>query len=217
MEYTSVLVATVLVTTSPIWVCGLEVLFLKTRLNRWIIIGLIVCVAGGLIIGFSGTGGAGSDPVLGGTLSLVGAMTVAVYMVIGRSVRSRLELLPYIYVVYGFAAATLIIIAIFSGQSFTGYSANAYLLMLLMAIFPQLIGHSSFNYAVKFLPATYIGIVTQMEPIASAFLAFVLLREQPGTVQILASGLILFGVACVVLSPPPTTRADEAVQEAETL
>ena len=137
-------------------------------------------------------------------------------MVIGRSVRSRLALLPYIYIVYGSAAIVLVVLVALSGSSFTGYSANAYLYMLLIAIFPQIIGHSSFNYAVKYLPATYIGIITQLEPIASAGLALALLAELPTPIQIVASALILFGVANVVLSPAPLSPA-EAVEEADSL
>ncbi len=218
LEFTSVLISTVLVTTTPLWVSALEVIFLRARLNRWIILGLVECIAGGIAIGVTGanSGGAGSNPLWGGTLALFGAVTVAVYMVIGRSVRSRLALLPYIYIVYGSAAIVLVVLVALSGSSFTGYSANAYLYMLLIAIFPQIIGHSSFNYAVKYLPATYIGIITQLEPIASAGLALALLAELPTPIQIVASALILFGVANVVLSPAPLSPA-EAVEEADSL
>lgn len=218
LEFTSVLISTVLVTTTPIWVSALEVTFLKARLNRWIILGLVECIVGGIFIGITGsnTGGAGTNPLWGGTLALIGAVTVAVYMVIGRSVRARLGLLPYIYVVYGCAAIVLLFIVAFSRLSFVGYSSSAYVYMALIALFPQIIGHSSFNYAVKYLPATYIGIITQIEPIASAGLAFVLLNELPTVVQFVASALILFGVANVVLSPAPLTT-EEAVEEAEAL
>lgn len=218
LEFTSVLISTVLVSTTPLWVSALEVMFLKARLNRWIILGIIECLIGGIAIALSGapTTEAGSSPILGGTLALVGAMTVAVYMVIGRSVRSRLALLPYIWAVYGFAALTMLVIVAARGLSFTGYSTDAYLYLILAALIPQMLGHSSFNYAVKFLSATTIGIVAQLEPIASAVLAFMLLREQPTISQLIASALIIFGVASVVLSPGPAS-AVEAAQDAEAL
>ena len=178
LEHTSVLISTVLVTTTPLWVSALEVLFLKARLNRWVILGIVECLVGGIAIGLTGAeGGSASNPVLGGTLALIGAMTVAVYMVIGRSVRSRLALLPYIWVVYGCAALTMLAITGVRGLSFTGYSNDAYLYLVLAALIPQVLGHSSFNFAIKYLPATYIGIVTQLEPIASSGIAFFLLNE----------------------------------------
>lgn len=205
LEFTTVLISTVLVTTTPLWVSALEAIFLKARLNKWIILGLIECLVGGMAIGLAGGGdGAGSQPVLGGTLALIGAMTVAVYMVIGRSVRSRMGLLPYIYVVYGIAAVALAVFALMRGYSFTGYSSNAYLLMALMALVPQMLGHTAFNFVMKYLPATYVGITTQLEPIASASMAYILLNEQPTGIQVVASALVLFGVATVVLAPQPT-------------
>lgn len=216
LSLTSVLISTVLVTTTPLWVSALEVMFLKARLNRWILLGLAQCMVGGLVIGVTGTSNAdiGSAPVLGGGLALVGAMTVAVYMVIGRGVRGKLPLLPYIWVVYSIAAVVLIVLALVSGASFTGYSGSAYAFVALTALFPQLLGHSSFNYAVKYVPATYIGIITQLEPIASAVLAFFLLGETPTTIQAVASALILFGVANVVLSPG-TTRSPAPPDQAQ--
>lgn len=217
LEYTSVLISTVLVTTTPLWVSALEVVFLKSRLNRWVILGIIECLVGGIAIGLTGAeGGSASNPALGGTLALIGAMTVAVYMVIGRSVRSRLALLPYIWVVYGCAALTMLVITGVRGLPYTGYSSDAYLYLVLAALIPQVLGHSSFNFAVKYLPATYIGIVTQLEPIASSGIAFFLLNEQPMMTQVIASALILFGVANVVLSPTPD-RPQEAIEEAEAL
>lgn len=216
LELTTVLISTVLVSTTPLWVSALEVLFLKARLNRWVILGIIECLVGGIAIGLTGasSGGTADNPVLGGTLALIGAMTVAVYMVIGRSVRSRLALLPYIWVVYGCAAVVMLVIVGLRGLSFTGYSANAYVYLVLTALIPQMVGHSSFNYAVKYLPATYIGIVTQTEPIASAALAYLLLNEQPTAVQMIASALIIFGVASVVLAPAPLV-AQEVIVEAD--
>lgn len=217
LEYTSVLISTVLVTTTPLWVSALEVIFLKARLNRWIMLGIFECLVGGMAIGLTGAeGGGANNPILGGTLALIGAMTVAVYMVIGRSVRSRLALLPYIWVVYGCAALTLLAITGIRGLSFTGYSNDAYIYLVLAALIPQMIGHSSFNFAVKYLPATYIGIVTQLEPIVSSGIAFFLLKEQPTITQVIASALILFGVANVVLSPTPKND-EETAQEAEAL
>ncbi|MFW5709041.1 MAG: EamA family transporter, partial [Chloroflexota bacterium] len=54
LEYTTVLISVVLVTTTPIWVALLEVIFLKARLSPWIIAGLALALVGGVVIGLSG-------------------------------------------------------------------------------------------------------------------------------------------------------------------
>lgn len=203
LEFTSVLISGVLVTTTPFWVGILEIVVLKMRLSRGFVIGLTVAIAGGLMISLTGTASAArsENPLLGGALALAGAMTVAVYLIIGRKVRPRLPLLPYIWLVYSTAAVFLIAAALLSGQHFTGYSAEAYLWMIALGVIPQLIGHSSFNYALAYLPATYISIATQVEPIGSAIFAFLLFSEQPGWFQVIGSAVILIGVTIATLAP----------------
>jgi drug/metabolite transporter (DMT)-like permease len=201
LEYTSVLVSVVLVGTSPLWSAILEVMFLHARLSRAVIIGLLVAFGGGILISLAE--GSSTAPqnntVFGAILSLVGAVTFAIYLVIGRRVRAKLPLVPYVWLVYGFAAIFLLILAIGSGVPFTGYSPNGYLMILLLALVPQLIGHTSFNYAVRFLTATVVGIATQVEPVSSALFAYLLFNEVPVPLQILGSTAILVGVGLAVL------------------
>jgi drug/metabolite transporter (DMT)-like permease len=203
LEYTSVLVSGVLVTTTPIWVGILEVLILKMRLSRGFVIGLAIAISGGLLIALTGVESAArsDDPLLGGALSLLGAITVAVYLIIGRKLRPRLPLVPYIWSVYSIAALILGAVALVSGMTFTGYSTNAYLWLLALGIFPQLIGHSSFNYALAYLPATYISLATQVEPIGSALFAFLIFAEIPQPLQVVGSAVILIGVSIATLAP----------------
>lgn len=197
LEYTSVLLSTVIVTSSPIWVALLEFVFLRSRLPRLVIIGLIVAIAGGLLISFAGESTATSssqNDLLGAGLSLVGAIAVAVYLIIGRRLGRELPLLPYIWLVYGFAGLILMLGVLFTSTPVTGYPSSAYLWLIGLTIFPQLIGHTSFNYAVKFLPATIVSMVTQLEPIGSSILAYFIFTELPRPLQIIGSAVVLFGI-----------------------
>ena len=193
LEYTSVVNSTVLVTTNPIWV-GLAAPFvLKEPLTRPLKIGIGLAIVGSLIIslsdalvvengrwvGFDLAAGGGTWPMLGNGLALLGAITAAAYMLIGRQLRPRLSLISYLTVVYSAASLSLILMVWVSGASLFGYSGQTYLLFALMAIFPQLLGHGSFNWALKFLPATYVSITILGEPIGASLLAFLILREFP--------------------------------------
>lgn len=198
LELTSVLISVVLVTTSPLWAGLLEFVFLKLRLTRIILTGLVLAIVGGIIIGLP-TGNSsnlslGSDPLLGSLFALGGAVAVAVYLVIGRSVRPKLPLIPYIWLVYGSAAIFALLAVLLTRAQVTGYSANGYWLLLAVALFPQLIGHSSFNYALKHLSATYVGVASQLEPVSSAILAFIVFQEIPASSQLAGSVIILAGV-----------------------
>ena len=198
LEYTSVLIGVALVTTSPLWTAILESVFLRTRLGQLVLIGLLMSVLGSIIatLASSGNGfGAGEKPVLGSLLALTGAVCVAIYLVIGRNLRARLNLLPYIWLVYSCAAIILLIVVIVGHVPTTGFPAQSYVWLVAVALLPQLVGHSSFNYALKYVSATFVGITTQLEPILSALVAIPVFGEIPGLLQIIGSATILVGVA----------------------
>lgn len=203
LEYTTVLISVVLVTTTPLWVALLEIFVLRASLTRGVIVGLIVVLSGSLIIGVSGepeVADSGNQMIQGGILALIGAMAAAVYLTIGRHLRPRLSLIPYIWLVYGCAALILLGAVIVSGISITGYGFEGYLWVIALALVPQLIGHSSLNYALAYLPATLVSIATQAEPIGGAILALFIFSEVPGPWQIFGSIVILAGVTLTTLS-----------------
>ncbi len=197
LEYTSVLISVVLVTTSPIWVALLEVFVLRARLNSLIIGGLVIVIVGGAMIGLASAPTeieSTNDNLIGGLLSLAGAITVSVYLIIGRKLRAQLPVIPYIWLVYGCAALTLLVIVFITSTPVIGYAPTSYLLLLALGLVPQLIGHSSLNYALGYLPATIVSVATQIEPISSALLAFIIFRESPTPTQVIGSIIILLGV-----------------------
>jgi drug/metabolite transporter (DMT)-like permease len=209
LEMTSVLISVVLVSTSPLWAALMEFIFLKSRLTQLALIGLVLAITGGIIIGVPteqiGPVSLGSNPVLGSLFALGGAITVAIYLVIGRTVRPKLPLIPYIWLVYGFAAIFALIAVFLARTPVAGFSAQGYLLLLAVAVFPQLLGHSSFNYALKYLSATFVGVASQLEPVSSAFLAFIVFRETPTVVQLAGSVIIILGVVMATVGQSRST------------
>ncbi len=105
-----------------------------------------------------------------------------------------MSLIPYIFVVYGIAAIVLLMIMVAAGQSPIGYSPTFYLWIILLALVPQLIGHSTYNWALRYMPAALVSITTLGEPIGSAVLAYFILRETPTLLTILGGVLILLGI-----------------------
>lgn len=201
LEHTSVLISVVFVSTGPLWVALLEWLFLKAQFGRLVLFGLGLAFIGGLVIGTAGSGEveAGQQPVVGGGLALLGAVTFALYLLIGRRVRAKLPLLPYSWIVYGFAALFLIVLVISGGHPVTGFSPSSYLWLVVLALVPQLIGHTSFNYALRYLPATFVSISGQMEPIGSAVLALIIFSELPTAAQIGGSAAVIVGVLLAII------------------
>ena len=194
LGYTTVASSTVLVSTSPLFVAIMAWLFLREKIGPAVIAGLAVTLAGSIIIALTDRTGAMHNALLGDLLAFAGAVAVAGYLLIGRRLRARLSLIPYIAAVYGTAAVVLLAMVLVTRERVFGYSHTTYLWLLLLALVPQLLGHSSFNWALAHLPATFVAVATLGEPIGSTILAYIILGEMPTPIKILGAGLILVGI-----------------------
>ena len=138
----------------------------------------------------------------GNFLALMGAWAVTGYLVAGRRLRSSVPLVPYILVAYGSAAICLLIAMLVFGQSPFGLKPITYFWILLLAIVPQLLGHSTYNWALGFLPAALVAVGTLGEPIGSAALAYFILHETPGPAVLIGGALTLAGIYLAVRPQP---------------
>jgi drug/metabolite transporter (DMT)-like permease len=193
LEYTSVASSVVFVDTSPLFVGLASHVLLKERVSRRMFAGIAVSVLGGMIIGY-GDFGLGTKELFGDLLALAGAVAVSGYLLVGRKLRRYLSLLSYIFLVYATAAVFLIAVCLVTGHTFSGYPRQTYLMFVLLAVVPQIIGHSSFNWALKYLPATFVGVGTLGEPIGSTILAYFFLNEVPTRPEMGGGVLILAGI-----------------------
>jgi drug/metabolite transporter (DMT)-like permease len=209
LEYTTVASSVVLVSTIPLWVALLSPLVLKEPISQMTIIGLALALVGGTAVGLSDTcqwqNSSGlvcpqfsefmqGQGLWGNFLALAGAWMGAGYLLIGRRLRAKIALIPYIFVVYSMAAVVLIVIMLAAGQSPFGHPPITYLWMLLLALVPQLLGHSTFNWALRYLPASFVAVTLLGEPIGSTVLAYFLLREVPSALELIGGALILAGI-----------------------
>ncbi|MDE2638152.1 MAG: DMT family transporter [Chloroflexota bacterium] len=202
LQYTTVLVSVVIVSTGPIWVAILEVIFLHIRLSRLVILGLIVALFGGVVIGFPLQGAFDvaqstkdlNATITGALLALVGALAVSVYMLIGRKLRTKLHVIPYVWLVYGVASVGALLAIGLTATPVSGFRPQGYLVLLAMGLVPQLLGHSSLNYLLEYFPAAMVSMFSQLEPIGSAVLALMLFQELPPGKQIAGSAIIIIGV-----------------------
>lgn len=207
LEYTSVASSVVFVGTGPLWVALLSPVLLKEHITRTTVLGLVIAVIGGSIIGLSDACTWNSwltcpamgeilqgRAMWGNFLALLGAWAVTGYLIIGRKLRAGTSLVPYIFLVYGMGAIALIIFMFISGNTPLGYHTTTYGWIFLLAAIPQLIGHSTYNWALKYLNATLVAVTVLGEPIGSATLAFFLLNETPSGMTLIGGALILAGI-----------------------
>ncbi|MFN3373957.1 MAG: DMT family transporter [Chloroflexus sp.] len=215
LEYTSVASSAALVSTNPLWVGIASLFFFRERLHWTTLLGIALTLIGTIAIGVSdSTNPTQSNPLLGNTLALIGAATASSYLLIGRDLRRRLSVLAYIWLVYTSAAVVLVIWAIVTGQQFFGFPPYVYLFILGLAIGPQLLGHTAFNYALSSLSATYVAVAILGEPIGSTLFAFILFGETLAPLQFGGIVLLLGGIAIASIAEQraSTSTAQQATE-----
>jgi drug/metabolite transporter (DMT)-like permease len=221
LEYTSVASSAALVATNPFWIALASLLLFRERLAPATWIGVIVTIAGSAIIGISDGGGAdGANALLGDGLALLGALAMSSYLLVGRSLRRRLSTLAYIWLVYTSAAVILVVVALVAGRGshpneLAGFPPVAYLLLLGLAIGPQLLGHTSFNWSLRHLSATFVAVAGLGEPIGSALLALLIFGQQFKQMQLLGFVILLIGIVVAARGEQRAAGRAETVGEPE--
>jgi drug/metabolite transporter (DMT)-like permease len=197
LEHTSVAASVVLVCTQPIFVTLLSWWLLKERTSALAMGGIAVAFAGTLFIALDESVFDGA--LLGNLLALGGAVAVAAYVLIGRSVRAGgVALLPYATVVYATAAAVLLPATALLGVPLTGFSGETWAWLAAIAVFPQILGHTLFNWALKYVKAPVLSGTILLEPVVSTLLAWAVLAEVPGTQTLVGGAVVLAGLALLL-------------------
>jgi len=212
LKYTSVASSVVLVATNPIFVGIGGWLFLKEKLNLNLILGILFTVLGSVFISLGDTT-ISKEALLGDGLALLGAVSVSGYFLIGRKIRRDQDLLSYIFPVYSMAALLLVFLSLLFQKPFGGYSSSTYLFMFLIALIPQLIGHTTFNWALKYLPASMVAIATLGEPIGSSILAYFILDEGLTLWKMVGGVLIFAGIVIALRRAAEGEVSTEAIGE----
>lgn len=229
LEYTSVASSAALVTTNPLWVALAVFLLFGERLSRYMVTGLAIALMGSLLITFSdgqivvldpggpqplqfnwqnlvAPTGKADTALLGDGLALAGAITGASYFLVGRSLRRRLSTMAYAWLAYSAGMVIMVLITLLIGLPLFGFSPLAYLWLLLLALGPQLIGHTSFNWALAHLSTTFVALVILGEPVGSALIAYFLFDETFAPLQLVGFVLLLAGIGLAVIGEQGTKR-----------
>lgn len=206
LAHVSVALSTALVSTTPVWVALGAWAFRGERITMMQTLGLLLAVAGGAGLALeSGDAVAGKSIALGCLLALAGSWSIAGNMLIGQGLRAQLPVRAYAALAYGGAAIWLIVAALITQTPLFGLQPNAYWAMLALALVPQLIGHTSLNWALPFLGATTVAVSVLAEPVGAALIATVALNEPISLVMGLCFGLTLLGIGLVALGGRKST------------
>ena len=200
LRWTSVAASVTLVQAQPLFVVAGAWALLDERVGPKTVAGIAVALVGMAVmsVGDALLGAApavtGPDPLYGNALAVLGAAMAAAYVLLGRSLRQRLPLLPYVVVVYATCALTLLAATLARGHPLLGYGTDEWILFLAMAAGPGVFGHTVINWALAHVESSVVSVSLLGEPVGSTILAMVLLAEYPSLVTIVGGGVVLAGV-----------------------
>jgi drug/metabolite transporter (DMT)-like permease len=212
IQFTTIANSAVLVSTQPLFVAGLSVAFLGEHPTGRQWVGIFVAILGAVIIG-AGAFGLGGRALLGDALALSAAVMSAGYFSIGRSLRKKLDIWAYTGIVYGAAAALLLLAVLLSPDvPLTGYPARDWLVFLALAAGPMMLGHTGINYALGYLPAYVANLASLGEPVGATLIAWLLpaIAEVPPPQTLIGGFLILTGIALGTLGFTGQNETDAA-------
>ncbi len=205
LSYTSIASSTVLVNMHPLFAIAGGYLFFQEKSSARGMIGAAMALAGSIVIGF-GDFSVGGRALYGDFLAFAGAFFVAGYMLVGRNVRSRLSLFPYIIVVYSVAMVLLILGALALRLPFYPYPPVTWLMFLLLAVFPTILGHTVFNWALRYVNASAVSVSILGEPVGASILAYFFFQQVPTAAQVMGGLLIIGGLAVFIFSSTAKKR-----------
>jgi drug/metabolite transporter (DMT)-like permease len=207
---TTVSASVVLVNLQPVIVGLLSVSWLREPPSRRQWTGIGVAMVGAVMVAlpdFLNRDGSaiGGRALLGDALAVIGAITAAIYFVTGRRLRATMDLWPYVALVYGACLVALVIFALMVHAPILGAPPREMAIFAGLAIGPMLLGHTGFNWALKYVPAYVVNITLLGEPVGATILAAALpwIHEMPSLMTIAGGVVILTGIYVTARRLPP--------------
>ena len=194
---TTVAASVLLVNTQPVISALLSALWLREAPTRAQWLGIAVAMLGAFVVIVPDlAAGGGSHPLFGDVLALTGAVTAAIYFVSGRHLRAKLDIWPYVAIVYGACFVSLLVFTAILRAPLAPQPPRELAIFLGLAVGPMLLGHTGMNWALRYLPAYAVNVTLLGEPVGATLLAAVLpgIREMPGIATVLGGLLVLSGI-----------------------
>lgn len=199
LNYTSVTSSVVLISLQPVFAFIGTYLIFGERFSIAAVISLVITLVGSAIIGW-GDFQLGGMALWGDLLAILATIVIVGYLLIGQKARRRLPLVTYTFIVYTSSVFFLLLYNIVIGNQFIGYSADTWGWFLLLAIVPTFLGHSVFNWALKWVSTSHVSMAFVFEPIGAAILAYFVLGERVTDFHWLGGTVIIFGLFLFIMS-----------------
>jgi len=199
---TTILNATVLVNTTPIWSMFVSSLVFKLKPSRLAVLGILISFTGVSVITFGDISSREGAMSLKGDLEAIFAAVVeAFYLSYGRDTRRKLPLLSLMLTIYVFAAFTVLVGAMVTSSNINFPIQPSLILLLIgMGLLPTALAHTFYFSSLSHLKSFETATMALLEPVGATFLGILIFAEVPATIFVLGAVLVLVGIVFVALS-----------------
>jgi len=198
LNYTSVASSTVLVTLQPLFAFVGTYFFFKEKITMKTIVAGAIAIVGSVLISWGDFKLSGTA-FYGDMLALIACVLVTAYFLFGQDVRKRLSLVTYTMLVYVVSTITLFIYVLIKGESFGPYPVMDWVWFILLAIVPNLFGHTLFNWSIKYVSTNVVSVAILFEPIGAALLALLIFKEYLIVTQLIGGLIVIMGILLFVI------------------
>lgn len=198
LNYTSVASSTVLVTLQPIFAFVGTYFLFKEKISMQAFFSATLAITGSFIISW-GDFQIGGTALFGDILALLGCAFITIYLLFGQDVRRRLSLMTYTFIVYSVSTIALFFYILMKGASFGPYSSNEWMWFFLLALILNFLGHTLFNWALKYVSTNVISVAILFEPVGASILAYYIFKETLTTSQIAGGIVVIAGILLFVV------------------
>jgi drug/metabolite transporter, DME family len=190
----------------PALVALISTLFLGERMTPQLLVALLGSLAGtALLVGAPAAGGEGERALLAGVLLGLGsAAGVAAHALGSRKIAGSYDaLLP---LAIGFPVGAVAFAPVALGRGFSlDQPPVGWLLVLYLGVVPSALAYLMYQRGLRHLPASTATIITLVEPLTAAVLAWAMFDERLGMLGLIGGALLLASI--VLLSRRPATPA----------
>ena len=198
IHLTTIAASVTLVNLQPAFIVAISAIFLRESPTRRQLLGIGIAILGAMIIAVPGwqEPSLRSSVALGNSLAVSAAVTAAIYYSIGRHLRQRYGIWSYVGLAYFACALVLFAAAAVSHARVLPQPPREFSIFIALAIGPMLLGHTGMNWALKFLPAYVVNLITLGEPVGATLLGAILpgIRQIPSALTIFGGMIVLTGV-----------------------
>jgi drug/metabolite transporter (DMT)-like permease len=205
---TTILNATVLVNTTPIFSMFVSAFLFGLKPSRFAILGITIAISGVCIIAYAETTVANSaciaathvTPSLKGDLEAVlAAFVEALYLSYGKKIREQSAILSTMLPIYIFAAVTVAALSTMGGGKTLAFPTETALILPLvgLGVLPTAAAHTLYFSSLSNLKSFETATMALLEPVGATSLGIILFNEWPMPIFVAGTALILAGIVFV--------------------